>query len=345
MKLIQRIGLVFLRPRVAAWRYQRGAKSNIAANLGSSGSGGGGSGGGVAGSAAALEAQQRAAAAAAAVEAEAEADVEHAEQLEGERCLACLQVSSQCDTLPAAMSWRAVALAGRPTTYAQLLLPWPPCLPACPPCAAVIESLLTGLADRDTVVRWSAAKGMGRLAGRLPRDLGDDVVASLLEGFFTPGKQAVCPGACSNGGRGWQRGGAEGQQEHSVAAVAAVVVVAAVVAAAAGRGTRLLCGEHTLPAGLPAEGAGAAPAAPTLLYVAAGASDTAWHGGCMGLAELARRGLLLPERLPGVAPLVVRALEYDIRRGPCRCACVCCGLPCGSVEWLLSVRVSNPCIA
>jgi hypothetical protein len=38
----------------------------------------------------------------------------------------------------------------------------------------------------------------------------------------------------------------------------------------------------------------------------------------MGLAELARRGLLLPERLPEVAPLVVRALEYDIRRGPCR---------------------------
>lgn len=38
----------------------------------------------------------------------------------------------------------------------------------------------------------------------------------------------------------------------------------------------------------------------------------------MGLAELARRGLLLPERLPTVAPLVVRALEYDVRRGPCR---------------------------
>ena len=88
MKLIQRIGLVFLRPRVAAWRYQRGAKSNIAANLGSRGDGGGGAG--VLGSSAALEDQQRVAAAAAAVEAEAEEDVEHAEQLEGERCLVCL---------------------------------------------------------------------------------------------------------------------------------------------------------------------------------------------------------------------------------------------------------------
>jgi hypothetical protein len=50
----------------------------------------------------------------------------------------------------------------------------------------------------------------------------------------------------------------------------------------------------------------------------AGASDTAWHGGCLGLAELARRGLLLPSLLPTVAPLVVRALEFDVRRGPCR---------------------------
>ena len=80
----------------------------------------------------------------------------------------------------------------------------------------MIEALLTGLADRDTVVRWSAAKGIGRLAGRLPRDLGDDVVASLLEGFFTPGKQGCCPGACSNGGGGWQRGGALGQQQQQV---------------------------------------------------------------------------------------------------------------------------------
>ncbi|KAL4422042.1 hypothetical protein ABPG77_004858 [Micractinium sp. CCAP 211/92] len=158
VKLIQRIGLVFLRPRVAPWRYQKGQRSNVAANL-----------------------EHRAAAAAAATEAEAEEDVEHAEQLEG-----------------------------------------------------VIEALLTGLADRDTVVRWSAAKGVGRLTGRLPRDLADDVVASLLDSFFTTGS-----------------------------------------------------------------------------------SDTAWHGGCLGLAELARRGLLLPERLPEVTPLVVRALEYDVRRGPC----------------------------
>ena len=47
-------------------------------------------------------------------------------------------------------------------------------------------------------------------------------------------------------------------------------------------------------------------------------SDTAWHGGCLALAELARRGLLLPSRLQTVAPLVAEALQYDVRRGPHR---------------------------
>jgi hypothetical protein len=45
-------------------------------------------------------------------------------------------------------------------------------------------------------------------------------------------------------------------------------------------------------------------------------SDTAWHGGCLALAELARRSLLLPARLPSVAPVVAAALAYDVRRGP-----------------------------
>ena len=86
----------------------------------------------------------------------------------------------------------------------------------------VIEQLLVGLRDRDTVVRWSAAKGIGRITSRLPRDLADDVVASVLELFSD------------------------------------------------------------------SEG------------------DGAWHGGCLALAELARRGLLLPERLPEVGGLRLR---------------------------------------
>jgi hypothetical protein len=51
----------------------------------------------------------------------------------------------------------------------------------------VIEALLAGLQDRDTIVRWSAAKGVGRVTGCLPRELGDEVVESVLELFRPTG--------------------------------------------------------------------------------------------------------------------------------------------------------------
>lgn len=96
----------------------------------------------------------------------------------------------------------------------------------------VIEILLAGLRDKDTVVRWSAAKGVGRVTGRLTLSFADDVVASVLDLFD------------------------------------------------------------------PTEG------------------DGAWHGGCLALAELARRGLLLPDRLSAICPVIAKALHYDVRRGP-----------------------------
>ncbi|KAI5401634.1 tubulin-folding cofactor D isoform X1 [Lathyrus oleraceus] len=47
-----------------------------------------------------------------------------------------------------------------------------------------------------------------------------------------------------------------------------------------------------------------------------GEGEGSWHGGCLALAELARRGLLLPASLPKVVPVVLKALHYDVRRGP-----------------------------
>jgi len=96
----------------------------------------------------------------------------------------------------------------------------------------IIDVLLQGLRDRDTVVRWSAAKGVGRIGGRLPKEFANEVASAVLDTF-----------------------------------------------------SRRVDG------------------------------DSAWHGGCLAVAELARRGLLLPERLPEVIPRVIRALTYDERRG------------------------------
>lgn len=39
------------------------------------------------------------------------------------------------------------------------------------------------MSKQDTVVRWSAAKGVGRVTGRLTLSFADDVVASVLDLF------------------------------------------------------------------------------------------------------------------------------------------------------------------
>ncbi|KAK7112957.1 hypothetical protein V1264_012329 [Littorina saxatilis] len=161
-KVIQRLGLIFLKARVAAWRYKRGSRS-LAENLKT-----GNVGNATTSSASGPSAQEE----------EEEEEFEVPEETE-----------------------------------------------------EVIGQLLGCLKDKDTVVRWSAAKGVGRVTGRLPKELANEVVGSVLELFS--------------------------YQE----------------------------------------------------------TDGAWHGGCLTLAELGRRGLLLPERLKDVVPVVLKALLYDERRG------------------------------
>ncbi|XP_039269527.2 tubulin-specific chaperone D-like [Styela clava] len=96
---------------------------------------------------------------------------------------------------------------------------------------SVIECLMNALYDSDTIVRWSAAKGIGRVTSRLPRDLADEVVGSVLDCFSDT------------------------------------------------------------------------------------QADGAYHGGCLTLAELGRRGLLLPHRLEEVVPILLHALVFDLKRG------------------------------
>ncbi|KAI1315977.1 hypothetical protein EDD11_010559 [Mortierella claussenii] len=108
----------------------------------------------------------------------------------------------------------------------------------------VVERLMNGLRDRDTIVRWSAAKGMGRISNRLPKDMADDVVGSIFELFSEDVFQLP------NG-------------EPDVSSVS----------------------EHT------------------------------WHGACLAVAELSRRGLLLPHRLTELIPWIILALKFDVKRG------------------------------
>ncbi|NXE38802.1 TBCD protein, partial [Ptilorrhoa leucosticta] len=169
MKLVQRLGLTFVKPKVAKWRYQRGCRS-LAANLQAQG--------------AAVQNQKREVAA-------AEADDDEEYDIPGE-------------------------------------------------IENVVEQLLVGLKDKDTIVRWSAAKGIGRITGRLPKELADDVIGSLLDCFRA---------SCSN--------------------------------------------------------------------ISFQETDNAWHGGCLALAELGRRGLLLPSRISDVVPVMLKALTYDEKRGAC----------------------------
>ncbi|KAJ4482161.1 tubulin folding cofactor D C terminal-domain-containing protein [Lentinula aciculospora] len=47
----------------------------------------------------------------------------------------------------------------------------------------VLEQLFAALQDKDTLVRWSAAKGVARIAERLPTDLSDQVLETVLGHF------------------------------------------------------------------------------------------------------------------------------------------------------------------
>lgn len=113
----------------------------------------------------------------------------------------------------------------------------------------IVETLLNGLRDRDTIVRWSSAKGIGRITNRLPKDLGQDIidaVVSLLQEDIIEIKPL----------------------ENSPPTVDISQV-----------------------------------------------SDSTWHGTILSLAELSRRGLLLPHKLHTVIPWILRALRFDIRKG------------------------------
>ncbi|KAJ1337146.1 hypothetical protein BSLG_006618 [Batrachochytrium salamandrivorans] len=109
----------------------------------------------------------------------------------------------------------------------------------------IINVLLNGLRDKDTV-RWTSAKGVGRISNRLSKDYVDDIVGSIFE---------------------------------------------------------ILSEDVDLIDSSP------------LKSKITGVSDASWHGSCLALAELIRRGLLLPDRLKECIPWILRGLTFDQRKG------------------------------
>ncbi|KAJ9124791.1 hypothetical protein QFC24_003160 [Naganishia onofrii] len=114
-----------------------------------------------------------------------------------------------------------------------------------------IERLMDCLSDKDTIVRYSAAKYISRIADLLPRSLASQIVDSTIALFSgtsedplveTERGKVVDPGGGSNG-------------------------------------------------------------------------DAKWHGLCLALAEMGRRGLIGDEMVGDLLGWAVKALNFDIRRG------------------------------
>ena len=189
-KLFARVGASYLPPRVASWRYERGGRRSLLANLASSGSGSGSD---------------------------------------------CSRAAKQQQLPSANRDDNDGVLLSSPSTASKKtsvggavdeLFHVPDEV------EDAMAQLLLSLTDPSTVVRWSAAKGVGRITERLPAICADDVLDAILSNLFADEER-----------------------------------------------------------------------------------DGAWHGGCLCLAELARRGLLLPKRLGEVVPVVLKATHYDVRRG------------------------------
>lgn len=60
----------------------------------------------------------------------------------------------------------------------------------------VIDKLLEGLENSSLNVRWSAAKGMGRIASRLPKEFACEVVSSVFSVFERQKSESSLHGAC-----------------------------------------------------------------------------------------------------------------------------------------------------
>ena len=95
----------------------------------------------------------------------------------------------------------------------------------------IIDYLMQKLTDKEYIVRWSAAKGLGRICERLTKTMVEDIFHNLFDLF---------------------------KEEEN---------------------------------------------------------EFAWHGACLCIAELCKRGMILPERLAELIPFLEKALIYETSKG------------------------------
>lgn len=129
-----------------------------------------------------------------------------------------------------------------------------------------LDDFMTALSDKDTIVRYSAAKYLARVAALLPAGLADQIAEATIDLFA-------------------------GTEEEPMVETSFGTIVDPGGSAAGGG--------HALSLGG--------------LEVARG--EGRWHGVCLAVAEMARRGLLGEEAVAKVVPLIVKALTFDLRRG------------------------------
>ena len=160
VKLIQRIGMTFLPPRVALWRYQRGKRS-LSDNLTQS-----------------MCKEVRAECVTAKFDSEIK-DVEEAERRKEDEVTDhdVVENEKKVSREKEKENEKKEEVEGDDDGED---------FEVDPELEDVIDKVLTALSDKDTIVRWSGAKGVGRITMRLPKSYGNDVVGAVLGKLSSP---------------------------------------------------------------------------------------------------------------------------------------------------------------
>lgn len=164
---------------------------------------------------------------------------------------------------------------------------------------------------QDTVVRWSAAKGIGRITARLTSSLSGEILSSVLE-LFSPSE------VCST-------------KKFCVCICHPEIIISCnyfLTLCYVKLESLFFWYIHWPGKNFPSKTFPCIILYSLLskfffqltgnfcfLIDAILKGDGSWHGGCLALAELARRGLLLPVNFPKVVPVIIKVKIFSLVYG------------------------------